>query len=82
MQCTTGNIYIADWYNNCVKVFDSAGKYLFKVGDNEGEGKIYHPRGVAICEDRILITQHSNCILNYQLNGKFICRIGRREKEN
>ena len=74
---TTGIIYIVDWYNNCVKVFDSTGKYLFKVGDNEGEGKMYHPRGVAICEDRILITQHSNCILNYQLNGKFICRLGR-----
>ena len=25
----TGNIYIADQYNNCVKVFGSTGKYLF-----------------------------------------------------
>ena len=74
----TGNIYIADQYNNCVKVFDSTGKYLFKFGDNEGEGKMYYPRGVAICEDRILITQINNCILNYQLNGKFISRIGRQ----
>ena len=72
----TGNIYIAVRLNNCVKVFDSTGKYLFKFGDNEGEGKMYLPRGVAICEDRILITQYSNSILNYQLNGKYICRIG------
>ena len=34
-------------------------------------------RGVAICGDRILISQDSHCILNYQLNGKFIPRIGR-----
>ena len=74
----TGNIYIADHDNNCVKVFDSTGKYLFKFGDNEGEGKMYYPRGVAIYEDIILITQSNDCILNYQLNGKFVSRIGRQ----
>ena len=73
----TGNIYVADQSNNCVKVFDSTGKYLFKFGDNEGEGKMNYPKGVAIYGDRILITQGNNCILNYQLNGKFISRIGR-----
>ena len=73
----TGNIYIADRDNNCVKVFDRTGKYLFKFGDNEDEGKILSPGCVAICGDRILIS-HSNCILNYQLNGKFISRIGRQ----
>ena len=73
----TGNIYIADNSNNCVKVFDSTGKYLFKFGDIEGEGKMYLPKGVAICGDRILITQGNNCIVNYQLNGKCVSRIGR-----
>ena len=72
----TGNIYIADHDNHCVKVFDSTGKYLFKFGDNEGEGKMFYPRGVAIYENRIIITQGNNCILNYQLNGKFVSRIG------
>ena len=71
----TGNIYIADHMNNCVRVVDSTGKYLFKFGDNEGEGKMNYPMGVAIYGDRILITVYS-CILNYQLNGKFISRIG------
>ena len=74
----TGNIYIADHDNNCVKVFDSTGKYLFKFGDNEGEGTMYCPIGVAIYEDGILITQDNDCILNYQLNGKFVSRIGRQ----
>ena len=67
---------MADQSNNCVKVFDSIGKCLFKFGDNKGEGKMYLPKGVAIYGDRILITQFNNCILNYQLNGKFISRIG------
>ena len=73
----TGNIYVADQSNHCVKVFDSTGKYLFKFGDNIGEEKKYYPMGVAICGDRILITEYS-CILNYQLNGKFVSRIGRQ----
>ena len=73
----TGNIYIADQSNNCVKVFDSTGKYLFKFGDNEDEGKMHLPLSVAICGDRILILQYSDCILNYQLNGKFISKIGK-----
>ena len=72
----TGNIYIADIDNECVKVFDSTGKYLFKFGDNEDEGKMNLPLSVAICGDRILISQY-NCILNYQLNGKFISKIGK-----
>ena len=73
----TGNIYVADQVNDCVKVFDYAGKYLFKFGDNKGEGKLCYPKGVAIYGDRIVITQGNNCILNYQLNGKFVSRIGR-----
>ena len=72
----TGNIYIADQSNNCVKVFDSTGKYLFKFGDNEDEGKMCRPLSIAICGDRILISQLNHCILNYQLNGKFISKIG------
>ena len=73
----TGNIYIADQSNNCVKVFDSTGKYLFKFGDNRGAGKMNLPKNVAICGYRILISQYNDCILNYQLNGKFISRIGK-----
>ena len=38
----TGNIYIADQFNNCVKVFDRTVKFLFKFGDNEDEGSTYH----------------------------------------
>ena len=35
----TGNIYVADCWNNCVKVFDNTAKYLFKFGDGKGEGE-------------------------------------------
>ena len=63
-----------------MKIFDCTGKYLFKLGDNEDEGKMYLPLIVAICGDRILISQGNHCILNYQLNGKFISKIGQYGK--
>ena len=63
-----------------MKVFDRTGKYLFKFGDNEDEGKMDSPLSVAICGDRILISQGSDCILNYQINGKFISKIGKYGK--
>ena len=40
----TRNIYIADQFNNCVKVFDRTGGYLFKFGNNENEGKMQYPK--------------------------------------
>ena len=73
VDSTTGNIYIADLYNHCVKVFDSNGKYLFKFNDSKGG----YPRGIAIYGDRVVVTQSTNCVLNYQLNGTIISRIGR-----
>ena len=76
----TGNIFITDQHNNCVKIFDSTGKYLFNFGDNEVEGKMYLPLCVAIYGDRILISQGNNCIMNYQLNGMFISKIGKQGK--
>ena len=72
----TGNIFISDQSNNCMKVFDSTGKFMLKLGDNEGEGRMFFPRGLAIFGDRVLVSQGNHCILNYQLNGKFISRIG------
>ena len=52
----TGNIYVADCSNQCVKVFESSGKILFKFGDSDGEGKMSYPIGLVISEDRILIS--------------------------
>ena len=78
---TTGMIYVADTVNDCVKVFDNTCKYLSRIGDSTGNGKMNHPHSLAIYENRILISHggylyNSSSILNYQLNGKFLSRIG------
>ena len=78
----TGMIYVADAVNGCVKAFDSSGKFSFKFGDSDGEGKMNYPRGLVISGYRIFISHvlysrpiHS--ILIYQLNGKFVSSIGK-----
>ena len=76
---TTGNIFVADTGNSCVKVFDDSGKIIYKFGDEEGEGKMSSPRSLSIHGNNIVISQYDS-ILNYQLNGKFISRIGKSGK--
>ena len=71
----TGNIYVADNGNNCVKVFDNTAKYLLKFGDGKGEGKMSYPRGLLIRGNKVFVS-HSDCILVYQLDGKFVSSIG------
>ena len=73
----TGNIYVVDYLNNRVKVFDNTAKYVFQFGDKVGEGKMSYPRGIVICQNTLLVSQYSShCILVYQLDGKFVSRIG------
>ena len=82
----TGNIYIADTFNHCVKVFDCTGKCLFKFGDSEGEGKMTFPRGVAISGDRVIVSHENllcndyHSILHYKLNGQFVSSMVISEK--
>ena len=79
----TGNIYVADQWNHCVKVFDDSGKVIFKFGDSDGEGKMLFPRGLTVSGDKILIsngeslTKFNHYILIYQMNGEFLSKIGK-----
>ena len=74
----TGNIYVVDQRNHCVDVFDNTAEYLFKFGDSKGEGKMQFPTGLAISCNTVLISQYDDHILVYQLDGKFVSRIGNR----
>ena len=71
----TGNIYVADNHNNCVKVFGNTAKYLLKFGDRKGEGKMSSPRGLLIRGNKVFVS-HNDCILVYELDGKFVSGIG------
>ena len=74
----TGNIYVADTNNHCVKVFNDSCKFVFKFGDLKGEGSMTYPKCLVICRNRVLVSQGSHCIKVYQLDRKFVCQIGKR----
>ena len=69
---STGNIYISDQYNNCVKVFDNFGEFSFAFG----EGDMSLPTGIAISGNSVIVSQGDSCILVYTLDGKFVKRVG------
>ena len=50
-------------------------KYLYKFGDESGEGKMSHPIGLLIRNNTVFVS-HNHCILVYQLDGKFVSSIG------
>ena len=72
VEYKTGNIYVADFINDRVQVFDSNGKYLYKFGD-----KMSLPYSITIHQDRVFVVQYSShCVLVYELNGTFIKQLG------
>ena len=80
---TSGNIYVADQLDNCVKVFDCRGAYLFKFGGSIGSSEMTYPAGIVISDNRVIVTQHAQsvinspgCILNHQFNGMFLSAAG------
>ena len=73
---TTGNIYVADYDNHCIKVFDNTAKYLFTFDNGKGKGKMSKPIGLLICGNRVLVTQYNNYIQVYELDGKFVSKFG------
>ena len=54
----TGNIYVVDNWNDCVKVFDNTAKYLSKFGDGEGEGKMSCPKALLIRDNTVFVTHN------------------------
>ena len=79
----TGNMYVADTFNHCVKVFNHCCKLVFKFGDKQGEGSMRYSKCLLICRDRVFVSlgsilnQSSHCIKVYQFDGTFVCKIGK-----
>ena len=73
---STGNLYVADCYNQRVQVFTPEGKFLrkFSVGDEH----VGHPLSIAIdSKDTVYITDSSfNHIFIYSTQGQFLRSFG------
>ena len=72
----SNNIFVADYWNDRVQVFDSNGKYLYKFGNNE-PGEMNGPRGIVIYEDKVYVSQVNGKRVNvYDVKGNYIDQFG------
>ena len=68
----TGNVYIADVFNNRVQVFSCNGDYLFMFSK-----KMNKPMGICVSQNNVFVTQYnSHCINMYELEGKIVKSVG------
>ena len=73
----TGNIFVADYSNNRVQIFDKDGKYLYKFGDRDGAGKMNKPHNIAFYQNKMFVSQYgAGCLLVYDLNETFLKQVG------
>ncbi|XP_077979915.1 tripartite motif-containing protein 3-like [Glandiceps talaboti] len=78
-----GRVYVPDFNNSCVQVFNHNCKFLYMFGSkgNGREGDVRHPEAVVMDKDENLyITEKTNKrVQKFTSDGDFICRIDREE---
>ena len=75
IDIATSDIYIADTYNNCIKVFDSCGSFKFLFG-RKSPGKVYNPYGLCICRKTVYVGEKMDGrIKAFTMDGTYIKEI-------
>ncbi|KAK2552633.1 E3 ubiquitin-protein ligase TRIM71, partial [Acropora cervicornis] len=78
----SGNIVIADTYNNRVQFLTDDGKHLLTFGEN-GVGKVELPVRCIYWWNTYIVSSCKNHFLNvFDCRGKFLCQIGKSGAEN
>ncbi|KAI6655462.1 hypothetical protein LOD99_11408 [Oopsacas minuta] len=74
IEKNTLNIYVVESLWNNIHVFNDHGDFLFKFGNVAMFfGKLSHPKGISIYEDRLFISQRNSHIISvHKLDGTFI----------
>lgn len=75
----TGNMYVADYFNNRVVKFDSSGNVMTQWGTpGSGDGQFQHPQDVAIdSAGNLYVTDtYNHRIQKFNSNGQFIAKWG------
>ena len=68
------NLYVAEWGNNCISVFQLEGQFIHVIGS----GYLRNPRYIAVSNNNQLLVSNSDhhCISVFTLDGNYVGKIG------
>ena len=75
--CYKNMFIVSDRLNNCLKVFDSSGKFLYKIGEEgEADGQLSHPWGLCVekygnRQNLLLCDKDNGRIQQFTVEGRF-----------
>jgi len=74
----TGNLYVADGFNNRIQVFDADGNYLMQWGSaGTGNGQFNYPGGIAVdAQGIVYVCENGDRVQTFTSNGTFITKWG------
>ena len=76
---------VSDWVENCIKVFDLEGNFLFKFGkEGNKEGEFNHPGCLSVNRDGHLMVcdSENHRVQVFELSGKFVTKFGTKGSGN
>jgi tripartite motif-containing protein 71 len=76
MLGSTGEVAVADYYNDRVQIFDSEGKYKRQFGTRgkEADGQLFYPTGLASdAHGNLLVADGTNRLQVFDPEGKHLC---------
>ena len=78
---STGQVYVADMWNNRIQVFTAEGEYVRSIGKKDS-GHLNRPTGIAIDgDDLVYVTERNyNLVSVYTSIGRFVTSFGSRGK--
>jgi len=70
-----GNLYVSDFGNHRIQVFDTNGVFLQIIG---GEFQFRHPQGISVCSRGFLfVADQKHCVQVFTAKGLFVRKFGR-----
>ena len=74
---SAGYMYVADWGNERVQVFDNEGCYIRLLNEEEQGKKLCRPSSLHIVDKYVYVSDYNGgCIVVYETSGKFVTSFG------
>jgi len=71
-------LYVSDFYNHRVKVFDCKGQFLFAFSEKGASQPLRSPCGICIDSDQfVYVCEYwNNCVSAFKTSGEFVTSFG------